>query len=166
MGIATGAAQAVGGVATMVATGGAGAAIGGASAVSGITGIANTLAQVHTQSFTPNSARGNTNAGDINTADKENTFYYYGMTITAERAKIIDEYFDMFGYKCNRVKIPEENHRESYWYTKTIDANIVGGIPQDDLQTIKDCYNRGITFWKETAEFRNYNPEVNPNNIV
>lgn len=156
IGVASGALQVVGGVATMLATGGAGAAIGGASAVSGVQGIVSTLAQVHQQEFTPNAARGNTNGGDINAASKENTFYYYKMSIKAEYARVIDEFFDMFGYKCNRVKIPAKNHRESYWYTKTIDANILGGIPQDDLQTIKDCYNRGITFWKTEEYFRNY----------
>lgn len=163
LGIGAGAVQIVGGIATIAATSGAGAAIGGASVVGGVTAIANTLAQVHTQSFTPDSARGNTNGGDINTADGENTFYFYKMSIKAEFARIIDEYFNMFGYKCDRVKVPEKNHRENYWYTKTIDANIVGGIPQDDLQTIKDCYNNGITFWKNESYYRNYSVS---NNIV
>lgn len=163
LGLATAAAQVVGGVVTMAATGGAGAAIGGAGVVSGISSIANQLAQVHTQSFTPNSARGNTNGGDISTADKKNTFYFYKMSIKAEYARIIDEFFDMYGYKCHRVKVPAKNHRENYWYTKTIDANIVGGIPQDDLQKIKDCYNRGITFWKTEEHYRNYSVS---NNIV
>lgn len=161
LGVAAGAVQIVGGVATMVATSGAGAAIGGASVVGGVQSIASTLAQVHQQSFTPNSARGNTNGGDINTASDANTFYYYKMSIKAEYAKIIDEFFNMFGYKCNRVKVPAKNHRQNYWYTKTIDANIVGGIPQDDLQTIKDCYNRGITFWKTEDNFRNYSVSNN-----
>lgn len=156
IGVASGAVQVLGGLATAIATGGAGAAIGGATMVSGVQQIGSTLAQVHQQSFTPNAARGNTNGGDINTAAKENTFYYYKMSIKAEYARVIDEFFDMFGYKCNRVKIPAKNHRENYWYTKTIDANILGGIPQDDLQTIKDCYNRGITFWKTEEYFRNY----------
>lgn len=163
LGVGAGALQVVGGIATMAATAGAGAAIGGAGVVGGVQSIASTLAQVHQQSFTPNSARGNTNAGDINTAAEENTFYYYAMTIKAEYARVIDEFFNMFGYKCNRVKVPAKAHRQNYWYTKTIDANIVGGIPQDDLQTIKDCYNRGITFWNTEEYYRNYSA---PNNIV
>lgn len=163
MGIGAGALQVVGGVATVAATAGTGASIGGAGIVGGVQSIASTLAQIHQQSFTPNSARGNTNGGDINTALGVNTFHYYKMTIRAEIARVIDEYFDMFGYKCNRVKVPAKNHRQSYWYTKTIDANIIGGIPQDDLQTIKDCYNRGITFWKTEEYYRNYSA---PNAIV
>ena len=156
LGLGAGAVQVVGGIATMAATAGAGAAIGGAGVVGGVQSIASTLAQVHQQSFTPNSARGNTNGGDINTASDSNTFFYYKMSIKAEVARVIDEYFNMFGYKCNRVKVPEKAHRQYYWYTKTIDANIIGGIPQDDLQTIKDCYNRGITFWNTETYYRNY----------
>ena len=83
LGIGAGAAQIVGGIATIAATSGAGAAIGGASVVGGVSSIASTLAQVHQQSFTPNSARGNTNSGDINTASDSNTFFFYKMSIKA-----------------------------------------------------------------------------------
>ena len=41
-------------------------------------------------------------------------------------------------------------------YTKTIDANISGPIPQEDLQIIKDCYNRGVTYWRIPANFKDY----------
>ena len=81
------------------------------------------------------------------------------MTITEEFAQIIDEYFDMFGYKTNRVKIPEKSHRETWWYTKTIDANITGPIPENDMQKIKECYNRGITFWRYHKTFQDYTQE-------
>lgn len=161
--IASGAGQIIAGAALAAGTGGVGAAVGGGQIVGGVSAIAGTLAQIHQQSFVPDQARGNLNAGDVITASGQNDFHFYDMSIKAQYAKIIDEYFDMFGYKCNRVKIPEKNHRASYWYTKTIDANIVGGIPQDDLQTIKDCYNRGITFWKNEEYYRNYSA---PNGIV
>lgn len=128
----------------------------GAAVVGGVSKIINTLSQIHQQSFSAPQAKGNLNAGDVVTASDQNDFHFYDMTIKAEYAKIIDEFFDMYGYKCNRVKIPEKAHRAAYWYTKTIDANITGNIPQDDLQVIKDCYNRGITFWRNTTHFKNY----------
>lgn len=161
--VASGVGQIAAGAALMVGTGGLGAAAGGGQIVGGVSAIAGTMAQIHQQSFAPPQAKGNLNSGDVVTATERNDFHFYDMTIKAEHAKIIDEYFDMFGYKCHRVKVPAKNHRESYWYTKTIDANIVGGIPQDDLQTIKECYNRGITFWKNEEYYRNYSA---PNAIV
>ena len=154
--LAAGIGQTAIGIGTAVATGGAGAAIGGAGIAGGVSSIANTLAQIHTMSLTPAQSRGNINCGDVITADGKNTFQFYVMSVKAENARIIDEFFNMFGYKCQRVKIPAKAHRSSYWYTKTIDANITGAIPQDDLQTIKDCYNKGITFWRSATKFKNY----------
>ncbi len=87
---------------------------------------------------------------------KENTFHLYAMSVKAEFAAIIDDYFDMFGYKVNKVKVPNKAHRSRWWYTKTIDANIDGNLPNNDMDKIKDCYNRGITFWRNADEIENY----------
>ena len=78
------------------------------------------------------------------------------MSIKAEYARIIDDFFDMFGYKTCRVKVPNKAHRQNWWYTKTIDANITGDIPNDELNRIKRAYNEGITFWRTPANFLNY----------
>ena len=155
LGVASGGLQALGGLALM-GTGG-GALAGAGSVASGFMSVAATVGQVYQMSFMPNSAKGNTNGGDINASNKMNTFYFYKMSIKSEYAKIVDGYFNMYGYKVNSVKVPEKNHRENYWFTKTIDANIDGNIPPADLQKIKDCYNRGITFWKNPANIGNYN---------
>ena len=154
--IVSGVGQIVAGTAVAVGSGGLGAAVGGGSIVGGVSQIAGTLAQIHAQSFAPPQAKGNLNSGDVVTATRRNDFHFYDMTVKAEFARIIDEYFDMYGYKTHRVKIPEQHHRENYWFTKTIDANITGAIPQDDLQTIKDCYNRGVTYWRIPANFKDY----------
>lgn len=152
----SGVGQIVAGAAIAAGTGGLATAVGGGSIVGGVSQVAGTLSQIYQQSFAPPQAKGNLNSGDVVTATERNDFHFYDMTIKAEYAKIIDEYFDMYGYKCHRVKIPEKAHRAAYWYTKTIDANIIGNIPQNDLQVIKDCYNRGITFWRNTTNFKNY----------
>lgn len=164
--LVSGAAQIIGGAAIAIGSSGAMAGIGGGTVIGGVTQIATTLGQKHQQSYAPAQAKGNLNSGDVTTARKLNTFFFSTMSVKKEFAAIIDEYFDMFGYKCNRVKTPEKAHRAAYWFTKTIDANIIGNIPQQDLQTIKDCYNKGITFWRPSAIFRNYDPTVNPNGIT
>lgn len=143
--------------AVSTASTGFGAVMGAGTAISGVEGIISRMVNIHQHSFTPNSARGNTNGGDINTAYKMNTFYFYKMSIRKEWAQRIDDFFTMFGYKTNRVKIPNTNHRKRFWYTKTIDCEIDGRIPQKDLQKIKDCYNNGITFWKNGSEIGEFN---------
>ena len=154
--IASGVGQIIAGVGTAVATGGVGTAVGGGMAVGGVSTIANQLAQMHQMSFTPPQSNGNINCGDVITADGTNTFYLMQMRIRDEYLKVIDDYFSMFGYKCNRVKVPYRNHRENWWFTKTIDVNISGdSVPQMDLEKIKGCYNNGITFWRSNS-LKNY----------
>lgn len=158
--IASGVGQIVGGGITSaiggVTTGGLGVLSGGGQIVGGVSTIAGQLAQIHQMSFTPNQSRGNINNGDVTTTMNKNTFTFYGMSIRPEYARIIDGFFDMFGYKVNQVKTPLVNHRDEYWYTKTIDVSIDGDIPSEDMQKIKDCYNRGITFWKNPANIGDY----------
>lgn len=157
-----GAGQIVSGGVMAIATGGAGLAAGGGSVVGGVSTIANQLAQIHQMSLTPDQSRGNINSGDITAAMNQNTFTFYAMSIKREYAEIIDSFFDMFGYKVNKVKTPLKNHRESYWYTKTIDASVSGDIPQDYLEKIRACYNNGITFWRSTVTLGDYSVSNNP----
>lgn len=146
-----------------LATAGAG---GGMLAVGGVTQIASTLGQVHQMSFTPPQARGNLNSGDVTFAASMNRISMYSKSIKQEYAKIIDGYFDMFGYKVCRVKQPNTHHRSRYWYTKTIDVNIDGAIPNKDLQVIKNAYNNGITFWRNGNEIGDYSLSNEIKNIV
>ena len=154
--VASGVGQIVAGGAIAAATGGLGTVVGGSSIVGGVTTITNTLAQIHEQSFAPPQSQGNVNNGDVITAWNRNDFHFYDMTIKSQYAEILDSYFDMFGYKVNQVKEPYTAHRTRYWYTKTIDVNIDGAIPNNDMQKIKDCYNSGITFWRNAYEIQNY----------
>lgn len=139
----------------MMATGGG--AIAGASAItSGALGVASSLGQIYEHSLIPPQAEGNVNSGDVTFSSGNLTFTLYQMSIKQEYAKIIDKYFDMYGYKVNMVKVPNKAHRGRWWFTKTIDANIDGAIPNNDMNKIKECYNRGITFWRNVNEIQNY----------
>ena len=148
--------------------GGALAVIGGAVTGNmlmvggGVTAIGSQLTQMYERSLTPNTAKGGVNQGDYNFA-KGLCFTPYKKSIREEYARVVDSYFDMFGYKVNKVKLPNKNHRANYWYTKTIDINIDGAIPSEDMKKIKNCYNNGITFWQSNSDIQNYNLT---NNIV
>ena len=156
--IASGASSLIGGAISGAMFGGVGGAVGGAIAggLSGASQIANTLNEVHKADMIPPQTQGNINCGDVVTSANCNTFHYYHMSIKREFARLIDCYFDMYGYKVSRWKVPNKNHRSIYWYTKTIECNIDGNIPQEDLQKIKNCYDKGITFWREPDKIGNY----------
>ena len=138
-----------------VATGGVGAVVGAAALAGGAVGIASTMAEVNQKLKVPDSAKNGANQGDLLYASKR-SFSIYKKCIKREYAKILDEYFDLFGYKTCRVKVPLSNHRQNWWYTKTLDVNIVGNVPNDELNKIKQAYNNGLTFWKNPANFLNY----------
>ena len=121
----------------------------------GAVGVLNTIKQVKTHETMPPQSKGNYN-GDIIYANKINDFWYGNMHIRSEFAKIIDEYFTMFGYATKRLKVPNISSRPQWNYVKTIDANIFGNIPADSLRKIKDIFNRGITFWKNGDNIGNY----------
>lgn len=143
---------------------GAGAYTGNVSAIaSGALGIANTLSQVYEASFMPNQAKGNTNGGDITCSNEMMGFTAYQMSVRNEYAKIIDNYFNMFGYKINLVKVPNITGRSNWNYVKTIDCNFDGDIPQTDLNIIKSMFNNGVTLWHDPNSMYNYS---NSNNIV
>lgn len=123
---------------------------------SGILGVANTIGEIYKESKLPPQANGNLNSGDVTAAMGKNDFFFYGMSIKKQYAKIIDDYFSTFGYKINDVKIPNVTGRLNWNYVKTINCNILGDIPQEDLQTLKDMFNSGVTFWHNPNTFLDY----------
>ena len=134
---------------------GIGALVGGAT--SGILAIMNNMAKTHQAEVTPDQANGDINTGDVSFAFTLNNITIYHMTIRKEMAELIDSYFNMFGYKVNVVKTPQFNSR-TYWnYVKTVDCNIEGDIPQEDLQIVRNMFNKGCTFWHGASNMYNYN---------
>ena len=83
--------------------------------------------------------------------------------IREEFARIIDSFFDMYGYATHRVGTPNLNARPCYSYVKTVGASIDGNLPATDCQELQNIFNRGIRFWKTTATFGSFDPSVNNN---
>lgn len=118
--------------------------------------IQNMLAQVERQKLLPDNANlssSNATLLGYELADK-NIFTRY--TIKSQFAERIDKFFDMYGYLTNKVKVPNLNNRPNWNYVKTIGANIIADIPQNDLQTLKNLFDSGITLWHNTNTFLDY----------
>ena len=134
-----------------------GAGIGAATGVASLIGVAKEQFQAKTKAnMVSDQVHGNTGAGDFLWTKYHSPFTFIPMSIKAEYARICDDWFDVFGYQVNRLKIPNTNHRANWWYTKTINANIVGNVPNDEMNKIKGAYNNGLTFWKNPSNFLNY----------
>lgn len=100
--------------------------------------------------------RGNFNNGGANVAQHKQKFYAGKMSITAQNAAVIDDFFDRYGYTTNRIKEPNRNSRPHWNYIQTIGCTIEGSIPADDMRAICNIYDRGITFWKNGSEVGHY----------
>lgn len=132
--------------------------IGGAvsSGVGGITDILMLNAKMKDIDNHPSNLRNQGNNYNFDFANKYTGIRIIKYTVTDEYQKILTDFFKMYGYKVNRVKVPNLHTRQSWNYVKTVDCTIVANIPQDDLNSIKQMFNTGITLWHNT-DVGNYN---------
>lgn len=119
--------------------------------------VSGIMSQFYQASIAADISKGNMNNGGGNVANAKQQFYGGRCSITKEYAKMIDDYFTMFGYAIHKVKKPNRNSRPHWNYVKTIGATITGSVPSDDMRKICEIYNKGITFWKNGSEVGNYN---------
>lgn len=124
--------------------------------VGGIESIATSIFNDKIADRIPPQVSGNTNCGDVNFSNGSTSFTFHSCTIKREYAKIIDDFFSMFGYKVDSLKVPNLNTRPNWNYVKTIGMNIEGNIPQKDIEQIKDIFNNGVTLWHNPSTFLNY----------
>lgn len=153
-GVVTGVAGAVTG--NMLALGG-----GGGAVLSGIGDIQSLIAQRKDVDIQPPQVRGS-NSGSFNASNKLYKFFFYHKQIDDVHARVIDDYFTMYGYACRRVKVPDLYTRPLWTYIKTIGSNITGAFCNEDIQKINSIFDKGITFWSPGADFGDYTQDNSP----
>lgn len=89
-------------------------------------------------------------------------FEYSRWHIPRENAESIDNYFSMFGYTVNKVKVPDITSRPHWNYVQTVDCQIKGNMPADDKLLIKQIFDKGIRFWHKGTEVGNYTLDNSP----
>ena len=151
----------IGKVATGAATGNVGAA------VSGMTQIASTMADVYQHSLIPPQAEGNINSGNVASANSKLTFTIQTIQVREEYIKNIDSFLSRYGYKVNEIKAPSLHNRTQFDFIKVggTDNLISGKIPSRDLDEINAICRRGTTIFHNIENFGNYtinNPIVTP----
>lgn len=87
--------------------------------------------------------------------NKVNGVYVICKTIRDEYVEQLTSYFKMFGYKVNKLEIPNTKSRQHFNYIKTIDAKIIGNIPNNYLNVLKGIFDKGVTIW-HTNDVGNY----------
>lgn len=141
---------------------------GGGVAEPGTGLIASTLGALGTlfdHSRRPPQSHG-ANNGNLAYQAGQLTFSWYYKQIKPEYAEIIDKFFDMYGYKTNRVGVPNLAARPKYTYVKTVGCSVDGLIPGDYKAQIEAIFDKGIRFWESNAVFGVFDPAVNDNSPV
>lgn len=112
----------------------------------------------------PNISHGG-NTGDVDFANNDLNFTFRWMRCKDEFMRQIDNYFTMFGYKINEIKIPNIIGRENFNYIQISEADDLGygNIPSVALKAINDIARRGVTIWHNHANLGDYTV---PNTIV
>lgn len=126
------------------------------SAISSYGGdILNSLSERYLASNVPDEVHGDVNSADYNFSSGL-FINLYRMSVRAEYARVIDDYFSALGYATNRVKVPNITGRRNWNYVKTIGCYIEADIPQSDLNEIKSMFDKGITLWHNPSTFADY----------
>lgn len=116
----------------------------------------NMQAQKESHDLIPPSSRGSISGNASVAMYSTNYVNFFVMTITAQMARCIDDYFTAFGYATNRIKTPNINNRPSWNFVKTNGASFSGSIMLDDMRKLQAIFDRGVTIW-HTNDVGNYN---------
>lgn len=155
--------------ATTKAIGGSIKSIGGAATGnygqigSGLTDMFNAVQEDYRVSMLPNQIGGQVNSGDVCYAYNKMSPTFYKMSVRSEYARIIDDWFSRFGYKINRVKLPNQIGR-TYWnFVKIGSGESIGystnqtrSVPASSMEIINTIYRNGVTIWHNHANVGNY----------
>lgn len=105
------------------------------------------VASVQDANVLPNTCKGDTSADGLDVARESNVFRVCHSQVKVEYIKIVDMYFQMYGYKVNEVKKPSLLGRKKWKFLKTVGSNCTGNIPQADLDAINALFDNGFTVW-------------------
>ena len=133
------------------AASGAVRALGAGQAMTDVAGSLGTMATMAQQ---PNKAMGNIN-GDSRLGTTTWGWFTRIRVPRVEYARIWDDFFDMYGYEVDRIKVPEFASRPNWNYVKTSNCPYNGNVNAEDMALIQNIYNNGVTLW-HTWDVGNY----------
>ena len=121
------------------------------------------IGQFYSASLLP-SIEGGQNTADVNYSSSDNVFKFIHMRAKDEYMKIIDDYFTRYGYKINRVKVPNITGRRYWNYVEIGSTEEIGygDVPSKFMDIINNACRKGVTIWHNHENIGNYNL----NNII
>lgn len=141
-----------------------GKALGVGSMLNARNTIRGALGEYKQAKNTPDQFYGQLSASSMKSVQGRVGFHFYDMGVEETKARMIDDYFTMYGYAVNQLKIPNIRSggaiRPHWNYVKTsgcvIHSASGSGLPADAEKNIASIYDRGITFWNYLSEVGDY----------
>lgn len=137
-------AGALGGPAGAVAGGAAGLLSGVVNAGMDVANMMNTMYQ---KDLEPNVLKGKAMNTNLNAGANLQQVDFYVMSITAEFAKRIDDYWTVFGYPVHDLATPTMKNRSSWDYVKTVGCGLTGKVDLDQLKKLRTIFDNGVFIW-------------------
>lgn len=133
---------------TAAVGGGDAAAFAGGAVISGVSRVAQEMNMRNDLKSAPKQMRSTAN-DFLDAFSDVNPPYicFYVLTPRIEEQRSIFDYYNRYGYKVNRNKIPFTTSRKWYNYVKLTDPVIIGVYDNDDLTFLKNMFIRGTTLW-------------------
>lgn len=80
--------------------------------------------------------------------------------ISDKYLNLLSDYFDMYGYKQNKIMKPNLKSRYYHNYIKTVNANVSGNIDYEDKKELEEIYNKGVIIYHFFNNTLNMNHNV------
>ena len=102
-----------------------------------------------------------TNTADVNFVFKQLGFKFNEMRCKTEYLQRIDEFFTMFGYKTNSLKMPNITGRKNWNYVEISSNSDIGfgTVPSIYMEIINNACRRGITIWHNHSTLGDYSQD-------
>ena len=93
-------------------------------------------------------------------ATKTMGFTFYRKCPTYETLERLDNFFDLYGYACNKMKMPNLKTRQYWNYVQLQKPCITGSVPVEGMAIIKAAFARGVRLWHvdNVGEYTGSNP--------
>lgn len=130
--------------------------VGKTTAMGGGYSLSKQIASTIDTSHMPDRVNGSADGG-IETAMRIKDFNFIHMYVNPNDARIIDDYFTMFGYAIKQKGIPTRHARRYWTYVQTKGCKVIGDCPSNDIKLIEAIHDKGVTFWTSDSVVGNYN---------
>ena len=114
-----------------------------ATAISAVSGV---LSENYKASIAADQMHGQTK-GSASVATETQGFYFAHKVVNETYARMIDSFFDRFGYAIKQIGNVSRNNRKYFTYVKTLGCTLNGSMPSEDEDLICKLHDAGITYW-------------------